>query len=128
FCVPTTPERVSDVFSSTDPLSEFPPKSLQSLRRNSPHHYNSSQNQMKNYYRHTQALHLRNLSELNEQLQIKEADLSELTSKWYKSNISSNHSNVGDFVEGFGEDLGGNSEPALFQLYSSLYPASINGI
>ncbi|CAG8549575.1 15306_t:CDS:2 [Acaulospora morrowiae] len=40
---------------------------------------------------------LRNLSELNEQLQIKEADFS-------------NHSNVGDFVEGFGEDLGGNSD------------------
>ncbi|CAG8580925.1 4910_t:CDS:2 [Acaulospora morrowiae] len=52
---------------------------------------------------------LRNLSELNEQLRIKEADLSELTSKWYKSNISPNHSDMGDFVEGFKDDLGENS-------------------
>ncbi|CAG8643365.1 17844_t:CDS:2 [Acaulospora morrowiae] len=49
------------------------------------------------------------LSVLNEQLQIKEVDLSELTSKWYKSNINSNHSDMGDFVEGFEDDLDGNS-------------------
>ncbi|CAG8714056.1 15358_t:CDS:2, partial [Acaulospora morrowiae] len=73
---------------------------------------------------------LRNLSGFNKQLWIKEANLSELISKWYKSNISLNHSNmedfveddnnnsssdfgsncndVGNFVKGFGDDLGGN--------------------
>src|SRR5438477_5306295 len=73
------------------------------------------------------------LSELDEQLQIKRADLSEITSKWSKNltnNESDSSSNPGDeenFGGSFDEDLGGTLDGDLINEDASDSSRGISG-